>query len=93
MSDEIPSSMKLRLVSLDKLLFDGQVEEVTLPGLDGYLGILPGHRPLFVALGEGELTFQRAGRKRDFKVRGGYAEVTQESVLVFVNPGKEENEY
>jgi len=74
-------------------VFDGEVAEVTVPGLDGYLGILPGHRPLFMALGEGELAFHRAGRERTISVRGGYAEVTRRSVLIFINPGRDENEH
>ncbi len=92
MSSEIASSMKLKLVSTKKVLFEGNVEEVTLPGLEGYLGILPGHRPLFTALGEGKLSFQREGRKRDFSVRGGYAEVKPNTILVFINPRKDKNE-
>ncbi len=93
MSHEIPSSIKLKVISPSRLVFDGEVAEVTIPGLDGYLGILPGHRPLFMALGEGELAFHRSGRKRTIPVRGGYAEVTQRSVLIFMNPGKHENEH
>jgi F-type H+-transporting ATPase subunit epsilon len=93
MSDKIPSSIKLKIISSNRLLFDGNVDDVTLPGLDGYLGIFPGHRPLFTALGEGELAFQKSGRKRKFPVREGYAEVTQESVLVFIDPRKDKNEY
>ncbi|MGM0466057.1 MAG: ATP synthase F1 subunit epsilon [Acidobacteriota bacterium] len=93
MSNGMPSSLKLKVISSNRLLFEGTVEEVTLPGLDGYLGILPGHRPLFTALGEGELTFQKSGRDRNFTVKEGYAEVTQESVLVFINPKKDKNEH
>jgi F-type H+-transporting ATPase subunit epsilon len=93
MSDEIPSSLKLKVISSNRLLFEGTVDEVTFPGLEGYLGILPGHRPLFTALGEGELTFQKSGRDRNFSVKQGYAEVTQDSVLVFINPKKDKNEH
>jgi len=93
MSDGIPPFMKLKVISAHRLLFDGQVDGVTLPGLDGYLGILPGHRPLFMALGEGKLTFKKSGRQRNYPVQGGYAEVTQESVLVFLNPRKGKNEH
>lgn len=93
MSDEIPTSIRLKVISSNRLLFDGNVDDVTVPGLDGYLGILPGHRPLFTALGEGTVTFQKSGKKRNFSVHEGYAEVTQDSVLVFINPKKEKNEY
>ncbi|MFW6139857.1 MAG: FoF1 ATP synthase subunit delta/epsilon [Acidobacteriota bacterium] len=93
MSDEMPSSIKLKVISSHRLLFEGNVDDVTLPGLNGYLGILPGHRPLFTALGEGKLTFQKSGSKRNFEVKEGYAEVKQESVLVFMNPKKDKNEH
>jgi len=93
MNDKMPSSIKLKVISSNRLLFEGKAEDVSLPGLDGYLGILPGHRPLFLALGEGELSFHRSGRKRNFSVRGGYAEVKQDSVVVFINPKKDANEH
>jgi F-type H+-transporting ATPase subunit epsilon len=62
---------------------DTQVKEVLIPGLEGELGILPGHRSLVLALGEGRITFRQDGVEESIQVSGGYAEIQPGSVLVF----------
>jgi F-type H+-transporting ATPase subunit epsilon len=83
MSEAAPLSLRLRVITSHRLLAEEEVQEVTIPSLDGYVGILPGHRPLMLALGRGELTFRAAGREERFSVDGGYAEVRPDLVLVF----------
>jgi F-type H+-transporting ATPase subunit epsilon len=84
MSEAAPlSHLRLRVITSHRLLAEEDVQDVTLPSLDGYLGIFPGHRPLMLALGRGELSFRAAGREERFSVEGGYAEVRPEQVLVF----------
>ncbi len=84
MSQDLPKSFALKVISPSKLLLDEDVQEISLPSLEGCLGILPGHRPLFVALGQGILTFKSASREGEIPVKGGYAEVLSSRVLVFV---------
>jgi F-type H+-transporting ATPase subunit epsilon len=83
-------SLRLRVITPRSLLVDTDAEEVTIPGLDGYLGILPGHRPLFTALGEGVVTYRAGERGESFRVSGGYAEVGPDRVLVFAEPSEDE---
>lgn len=83
MSQDLPASIKLRVISSTDLLVDAEVQEVFFPSLEGYLGIFPGHRPLFVALGRGTLTYSRASKKNELSVRGGYAEILPDRVLIF----------
>lgn len=83
MSDGMPNSLKLRVITPDQLLVDEEVHEVGLPGLDGCLGILPGHSPLLVTLGEGDITYRISNKKQTFGVDGGYAEVYADRILVF----------
>jgi F-type H+-transporting ATPase subunit epsilon len=90
MSQELPKSIKLTVITPTKLLVDEEVREVSLPSLEGYLGIFPGHRPLFAALGQGVLTFKGAYREGEVPVRRGYAEVLSDRVLVFVEEGEDE---
>jgi F-type H+-transporting ATPase subunit epsilon len=92
MSGEIPSSLRLRVISLRSLLADTDVDEVTIPSLEGYLGILPGHRPIFTALGPGRLTYRRGDQLESFPVQGGYAEVGPELVVVFAELSEDEEE-
>jgi F-type H+-transporting ATPase subunit epsilon len=90
MSQDLPTSLNLKVISPTALLVDEKVQEVYLPSLEGYLGIFPGHRSLFVALGHGQLTYKRANEKNELHIQGGYAEVLPDRVLVFTEKGKDE---
>ena len=92
MSQDIPSSLRLRVITPRSLLADTEVDEVTIPSLEGYLGVLPGHRPLFTALGPGLVTYRAGETGESFPVRGGYAEVGPELVVVFAELSEDEEE-
>lgn len=83
MSKELPASLQLRVITPQKLLVDKDVKAVFLPSLEGTIGILPGHRPLLTAIGRGMLVFLLDRKEEKFSVRGGFAEVLPEKVLVF----------
>ena len=59
----LPTKLQLNIVSPDKSLVNELVDEVEVPGADGYFGVLPGHTPLLAALGAGELWY-RTGQER-----------------------------
>lgn len=92
MTNSLPSSIRLKVISPRKVLVDEEVQEVSLPGLEGYVGILPGHRPLLLALGEGDITYRLAGREESLTVRGGFAEVLFEKILVFTKSIEDETQ-
>lgn len=78
-----PDLIELRVITPNSLLVSAQVEEVILPGIDGYIGVLPGHRPLITALGGGKLSYRKGKRVEDFFVRGGYADIKGAKVVIF----------
>jgi len=90
MSQNLPASLKLKVICPAELLVDEEVLEVSLPSLEGYLGILPGHRPLFVALGQGLLIYKRSNKQSELSVQGGYAEILPDRVFVFIEKAKDE---
>jgi F-type H+-transporting ATPase subunit epsilon len=90
MSQNLPSALKLRVITPRRLLVDEDVEMVSLPSLEGYVGILPGHRPLMLALGRGEISFSQAQKQEAFAVQGGYAEIHPERILVFTQIKEDE---
>ncbi len=92
MTQDLPTTLKLRVISPLELFVDEEVQEVFLPSLEGLLGIYPGHRPLFVALGQGTLTYKRVGKETELPVQGGIAEVLPDRVLVFIKQGKDETD-
>ncbi len=83
MSTGLPTVLKLKVITSQQLLVDEDVGEVSLPALDGCLGILPGHRELLVALGRGAMIFKKGQGEKMFTVQGGYAMINPESVCVY----------
>ena len=72
----------LTIVTPERALVDEQVEELQIPGAAGYLGVLPGHAPLFTELKVGELGFRKGSRWSWLVVAGGFAEVLPDRVRV-----------
>jgi F-type H+-transporting ATPase subunit epsilon len=91
MSDGIPATIHLRVVTPRRLLFEDDVDAVSLPSLEGEVGVLPGHRPLFVGIGRGKLTYSAAGDEGSFAIHGGYAEVQPEKVVVMTEVGENDD--
>lgn len=82
MAVALPTRIRLEIVTPERLLLSEDVEEVTIPGSEGYLGILPGHLPLLTTLGAGVLAYRQGGQKQHFAVSGGFAEVLSDRVIV-----------
>ncbi len=70
------------LVSPERELFSGEVDQVDAPGSEGDFGVLAGHAPFMTALREGQLRVYDAGKTMAFDVRGGFADVTPEGLTV-----------
>jgi F-type H+-transporting ATPase subunit epsilon len=69
------ATFRLDLVSPEKLLFAGEVEQVDVPGSEGDFGVLPQHAPLVTALRPGILVIHREAGELRIVVDGGFAEV------------------
>jgi F-type H+-transporting ATPase subunit epsilon len=93
MSRNVPASLALKVITPQRLLVEAEVTTVSLPGLDGELGVLPGHRPLITALGRGSLSYRLDSREESWTISGGHAEIRPESVLIFTElVGDEESQ-
>jgi F-type H+-transporting ATPase subunit epsilon len=90
MSGEIPATLHLKVITPARLLVEADVDAVFLPSLEGEVGILPGHRPLFVGIGTGRVRFRSGGAEETFPIRGGYAQVQPERVLVITDVGEDD---
>jgi F-type H+-transporting ATPase subunit epsilon len=79
-----PEAIELTIVTPERQLLRASVVEVTLPGADGALGVLPGHAPLMTELGVGELSYRAVGESAPvvLAVVRGFAEVLQQRVSV-----------
>ena len=78
---------KLRLVVVtpEGKTFDSDVEQVVMPGVEGQLGILPGHVPLLTAIQPGEVDLKAGSRGDELAVGGSFAEVTGDRVTILTD--------
>src|SRR5438445_6257209 len=79
---ELPTKIQLQIVSADRSLVNETVDEVEIPGSDGYFGVLPGHTPLLAVLGAGELWYRQGQEKHYFAIAFGFAEVLPDRVTI-----------
>jgi F-type H+-transporting ATPase subunit epsilon len=85
--------MLLQLVSPERVLVEEQVEEVQIPALDGYLGVLPGHAPLLSELmAGGVLSYRSAAGEKVLAVYGGFVEVQPDRVRILVDAAERKEE-
>jgi F-type H+-transporting ATPase subunit epsilon len=70
------------LVSPERELFSGAVDQVDAPGSEGDFGVLAGHAPFMTALKEGQVRVHNDGRVTVYDVRGGFADVTPDGLTV-----------
>jgi F-type H+-transporting ATPase subunit epsilon len=78
----LPQHLRLQIVSADRSLVNELVDEVEIPGSDGYFGVLPGHTPLLALLGAGELWYRQGDVKHYLVIAFGFAEVQPDAVTV-----------
>jgi F-type H+-transporting ATPase subunit epsilon len=76
------ATFKFDLVSPEKLLFSGEVDQVDVPGAEGDFGVLAGHAPLVTTLRPGILTVFTGGSQQKIVVLGGFAEVSAQGLTV-----------
>jgi F-type H+-transporting ATPase subunit epsilon len=78
----LPTKIHLQIVSADRSLVNETVDEVQIPGADGFFGVLPGHTPLLALLGAGELWYRRGSEKVYLSIAFGFAEVQPDRVTI-----------
>jgi F-type H+-transporting ATPase subunit epsilon len=89
----LPDSIELIIVTPERQLLREKVVEVTLPGADGQLGVLPGHAPLITELGIGELTYQgQGGSEGTLAIISGFSEVLGGRVTVLAETAERPEE-
>jgi len=86
------ANFHFELVSPEKLLFSGDVEQVDLPGVDGDFGVLASHAPMVTTLRPGILTVHASGGKQRIVVLGGFAEVSKDGLTVLANVAEAEED-
>jgi F-type H+-transporting ATPase subunit epsilon len=78
----LPTHIDLQIVTPERMLVQEQVDEVEIPGSEGYFGVLPGHTPLLASLAVGELWYRKGQDKTYLSIAFGFAEVLPDRVTI-----------
>src|ERR687889_1904112 len=78
----LPTHIELQIVTPDRLIVNEQVDEVEIPGSEGYFGVLPGHTPMLASLAVGELWYRQGQEKTYLSISFGFAEVLPDRVTI-----------
>jgi F-type H+-transporting ATPase subunit epsilon len=86
------SSIKLDIVTAERIVYSGDVDAVIAPGVEGQLGILPHHAPLMTMLQAGELVARKGGQDEILAISGGFLEVRPDRVIVLADAAERAEE-
>jgi F-type H+-transporting ATPase subunit epsilon len=78
----LPTHLDLQIVTPDRLVVQARVDEVQVPGSEGYFGVLPGHTPMLASLAVGELWYRQGQEKTYLAIASGFAEVLPDRVTI-----------
>jgi len=82
----VASAMRLKVVTPEEVVFEGDARSLVAPAWDGWVGILPGHAPFLTLMGEGPLSVEpESGDRREFQVGGGVMKVESNEVTVLAD--------
>ena len=79
------ATFQFDLVSPEKLVFSGEVDQVDIPGTEGDFGVLAGHAPVVASIRPGIMTVFSAGRQEKIVVLGGLAEMSANRLTVLAD--------
>ncbi|HMB83092.1 MAG TPA: F0F1 ATP synthase subunit epsilon [Terriglobales bacterium] len=85
-------TFQLEIVTPSRLLVKDAAEEAQIPGLSGYLGILPGHAPLITELAVGVITYKASGATHTLSVAWGFMEVLPDKVTILAETAERPQE-
>lgn len=83
------SKLSFSLVSPEREVFSGLVDQVDAPGVEGDFGVLANHAPFMTALREGVVTVMDGSNRRQFLVEGGFADVTPAGLTILAERATE----
>ncbi len=85
-------ALTLEVATPTRLVVAETVDEVVIPGREGYFGVLPGHAALLATLGVGELMYRQGNAQHHLALTGGFAEVRNDKVIVLAENAERPDE-
>lgn len=81
--------MQCDLVTQERAVYTGEVDYISLPGLEGRMGVLPNHSAMLTVLSFGEVMVRANGEEEFFAVGGGYAEIQPNKVIILADSAEQ----
>lgn len=88
----LPTHLTLEIVTPDRAIAHDEVDEVEIPGADGYFGVLPGHTPLLASLQVGQMWYRKGGERHYLSIAFGFAEVLPDRVTILAQMAEKAEE-
>jgi F-type H+-transporting ATPase subunit epsilon len=88
----VADQLAIEVATPMRLVVTECVDEVVVPGAEGYFGVLPGHAPFLTTLGIGELTYRQGRDEWHLALAGGFAEVRNDKVIVLADTAERPDE-
>lgn len=88
----IPETLTLQIVTPDRSVSHEAVDEVEIPGEEGFMGVLPGHTPLLVSLAVGDLWFRKGQERTYVSLAFGFAEILPDRVTILAETAERAEE-
>jgi F-type H+-transporting ATPase subunit epsilon len=85
-------TIKLEIVTPERMVISTDAEDIQIPGRSGYLGILPGHAPLITEIAIGEISYHSGGQLKRLAVAWGFAEVLPDKVTILAETAEKAEE-
>jgi F-type H+-transporting ATPase subunit epsilon len=85
-------TIQLEVVTPERLVVNDTAEYIEIPGMTGYIGVLPGHAPLITELAVGEINYRTGAQTKRLAVAWGFAEVLPTKVTILAETAEKAEE-
>jgi len=79
----MPAKYKLEIITPEKIFFEGMIESVIIPSVDGFMSVQKGHEPIVVAIDIGQIKIFQDGKWLKASTSEGFMEVRPDETLIF----------
>lgn len=84
--------LEVRVITPDKIIYEGMADSLVIPGKDGYFGVLPNHAPMISALDIGELKIRNDFQEYYYAIDGGFCEIKENKVIIITSSAQRADE-
>ncbi|MBC7319984.1 ATP synthase F1 subunit epsilon [bacterium] len=84
--------LEVKVITPDRIVYEGLADSLVIPGKDGYFGVLPNHAPMLSALDIGELKIRNEFQEYYYAIDGGFCEVRKNKVMIVTSSAQRADE-